>query len=370
MASDDNAFVRNPAVIRDTLKRVCDRNELAILVTPNAKFDLNFLWLDQEVFHVTATMSRDEALFALKAPGLKVRFPFGPRIFSAGTRLAGLGVARGRRSLRLAIPEELENDDFRRAYRVEKVGRVQVTFSSRRYELLRGSLVNISTGGARVFAGQNLGDEDVQIDDEIHVSIPLTPAITINGRARVRHRRGNSVGMEFRPTLHGALLDDLARWTFQKREEALAQFLETEEEGPRPAPREALDLAPEVPVIGLLGGGPELEARLRELFEGLPPVRRLPATVQGVRILGERARVLVLCHVASLDPDQVRRLAILLEPLRGKRPFALLGEGVEPARMMALANDWEAVLGTTLDRDGGAPLRRLAQGLFAQEPGS
>ena len=148
--SDESAIIRNADTIQEILRNVCDRNELAFLSTPYAKFELNFLWLDQEVIHVTATMSREDALYGLKSPSLTLRFPHGHRIFRATTSLLGIGLARGRKSLRLSRPEVLENDEFRRAFRVEKVGRVQVTFSSRKYDLLTGSLVNISVGGARI----------------------------------------------------------------------------------------------------------------------------------------------------------------------------------------------------------------------------
>lgn len=363
MAEAQESIVRNPDVIRDTLRRACERSEIAILVTPHAKFDLNFLWMDQEVLHVTATMSKEDALYGLRSGGLRVRFPSGPRIFSAPTRLLGVGMARGRKSLRLSIPMELENDDVRRSYRVERVGRVQVTFSSRRFDLLTASLVNISTGGARIHAAREPEDGDLQVDDDIHVTIPLAPEITINALARVRHCKGRSIGLEFRPSLQGKLLEALARWAFQKREEALAQFAQAGEApaGTVAAPEE---LDPEAPLLALVGGGAELEARLRSLLAGLAPFSHHPATAQTMRALAPLKRALVICALESGDRDLLRRLSVLLEPLRGRVPFVLLGEGMDPATLIALANDWEALLGTTLEREGGLPLQRLAQGMF------
>ena len=68
-------------------------------------------------------MSKEDAVFGLKSKDLRIRFPYGHHIFRAPTTLAGVGIAQGRNSIRLTVPPYLENDDFRRAYRVDKVGR-------------------------------------------------------------------------------------------------------------------------------------------------------------------------------------------------------------------------------------------------------
>lgn len=360
--NDESAIVRNPDAIRDILRVACDRSEIAILVTPYVKFELNFLWLEPDAVHVTATMSREDALYGLKSPQLKVRFPHGHRIFSAATSLLGIGLARGRKSLRLALPSLLESDDFRRAFRVEKVGRVQVTFSSRRYDLLTASLVNISTGGARVFASKELEEGDVQVGDAIHVSIPLAPGIQITGKAKVRHVKDRTIGMEFKPALDGKLLDDLSRWAFKKKEEAIQQFALAD----RDASGEPGFQDLQGPLIALVGGTPALEERLRPVLAGLPPLRRLPATVQTARVLAGLPGVLAVFLLESADPLAQKRLSLLLEPVRGRIPFVLAGTAIDPATLIRLANDWEALLGVALDAGGTASLQRLAAGLFSK----
>jgi len=363
--SDENAIIRNLDTVQEILRNVCDRNELAFLATPYAKFELNFLLLDQEVLHVTATMSREDALYGLKSPSLTLRFPYGPRIFRASTSLLGIGLARGRKSLRLSRPAALESDDFRRAFRVEKVGRVQVTFSSRRYDLLTGSLVNISTGGARIFSSREFEEGEILLDDVIHVSIPLTPEILINGPAKVRHVGDRSVGLEFRPTLSGNLLDDLSRWTFQKKEEAYHTFASRDLERAGDLAAKPAFLA-DGPCIALVGGPPGLEERLRTRLAGLPPLHRCPATVQTMRALAEAKGVMALFYLEGADHEHRVRAGTLLEPIRGKVPFFLLGgAGLGPSVLLQLANDWEALMGFSVEGEGLAPLANQVGGVFA-----
>ncbi|WP_306597708.1 PilZ domain-containing protein [Geothrix sp. 21YS21S-2] len=363
--SDESAIIRNFDTIQEILRNVCDRNELAFLSTPYAKFELNFLLLDQEVVHVTATMSREDALYGLKSPSLTLRFPHGPRIFRASTSLLGIGMARGRKSLRLSRPAVLESDEFRRAFRVEKVGRIQVTFSSRKYDLLTGSLVNISTGGARIFSSREFEDGEILLDDVIHVSIPLTPGILINGQAKVRHVGDRSVGLEFRPTLSGNLLDDLSRWTFQKKEEAYHQFASREQEKAGDHAAKPAFLA-EGPCIALVGGPPDLEERLRTLLAGLPPLHRYPATVQTMRALTEAKGVMALVYLDGADHEHRARAGTLLEPIRGKVPFFLLGgAGLGASVLLQLANDWEALMGFSIEGQGLAQLAKQVGGVFS-----
>ena len=360
--NDENTIVRNTDTIRDVLRNVCSRNEIAFLATPYAKFELNFLLFDGEVFHVTATMSREDALYGLKSPNLTIRFPYGHRIFRAATSLLGIGLARGRKSLRLTVPAMLENDDFRRAFRVEKVGRVHVTFSSRKYDLLTGTLVNLSTGGARIFSTREFEEDEIKVDDVIHITIPVSPEMTINTQARVRHVGDRAVGLEFKPTLSGPLLDNLSRWAFQKKEEALTQFAnQSQAEAP---PHESAVPVTGEPMIALIGVSPELEARLAKLLTGLPPLRRLPATVQTMRSLAETPNALVFYHLEDTSQLQLRRASVLLEPLKGKAPFILLGSTVDPSGLIQMANDWEALMGYSIGGTGDSLIARVVGGFF------
>jgi len=362
--ADDESVIRNPESILDILRTACRRNELAILVTPYAKFESNFLRVDQDQFHVSANMSKEDAQFGLRSPELRIRFPHGHRILTGITSVAGISIANGRRSLKLTFPPTLENDDFRRAFRVERVGRVQVTFSSRHYQLLVGNLVNISTSGARVFSAKDLEADDVLPEDIIRVTIPLTPEIVINTPAKVRHVKDRTIGMEFWPSLDGLLLDQLSRWTFQKKEEALVLLAQ-------PEPEERHEEIQAVPVaepqIALVGAMVELENLLRPLLAGLPPLRRYPANIQSMRALAASPKTLVLFHADSANSDGFKRISLLLEPLQNKVPFVLLSTALDQGTVRKMAHDLKAALGCALGPDGNALFPKLIAGIFRMQ---
>lgn len=221
MTTPLDTTIRNPDAIREVLKHVCYRRGSGVLVTLYAKFECNFIWLEMDVIHLTANITKEDVDFSLKSPDLKMRFAHGDTVLSASTRLLGIGMVQGRKTLRMAIPEALETNDFRESYRVERVGRVVVTFSSRKYELLNGKLINISATGARIMALKEFEEGDVRVDDTIHVTIPLAQGLTIVGKAKVRNVKDQFVGLEFKPKLDSHVLAQLTQWVTQKKAEAM-----------------------------------------------------------------------------------------------------------------------------------------------------
>ena len=129
-------LIRNPETITEIFKRACERRELIILVTPYLRFESSFLRHEGAEFHAAATMGREDAMYGLRSSDLRMRFPHGVSFLEAPTALKGFGIADGRKTLRLAVPEVLHEEDHRGAYRVDRVGRVPVTFSTPKYDLV------------------------------------------------------------------------------------------------------------------------------------------------------------------------------------------------------------------------------------------
>ena len=356
--------VRNLTVIRETLQNACECGELLFLVTPYMRFESNFLRLDEDAVHVTATMSKEDAQFGLRSADLRMRFPSGHEFYDAPTRLLGIGMAKGRQSLRLALPLTLGDDDYRSSCRVEPVGRVSVTFSSRRYDLLLGTVVNISTTGLRLYSLKALEDGEIQVEDEIHLALTLDPTITINCKAKVRYLNDHLLGLEFRPTPSGAQLDAFSRWVFQRREdERNQQRPRPSEEGPAKAGKDPLE-ATTVPTMTLVSGSAELEENLKALGEGLPPLRRMPPTIQTMKDLAGDRRTLVLFHIAATGADDRKRLKILVETLAGKVPFVLVGTNVDNAVLAQMGSELKALSAYPMGATTGNFLLRLLQGIF------
>jgi hypothetical protein len=356
-----DASIRNGGLIREILEHTCDHHEIVILSTPYMRFETTFLRLEEAWFHCHANMDLEDAKYGLRSPDLKFRFPYAEHFYEGATRLLGLGRAQGRQSLQLAIPVQLEDGDYRRAYRAEHVGRVPVTFSTRKYQLLLGTLVNISTSGLRLFLNRSYEDDELLVDDQIHVAFTLAGSIRINTKVHVRYVKDKVFGAEFRPPLSGALLEDLSRWVFQRREDdllALGRGVLAELPGgkaDRPAGAELI----------LFSSSSELGDQLAVLLAGdLPPLRRVPAIIQSVREFGPVSQALVLFHVDSPSWEARKRLRTLTEALPAAMPFVLIGTGMEPGLLSELGAELKAAWTFPLQPNPGSIFPRLLRGIF------
>jgi hypothetical protein len=357
--------IRNPAAIREVLKHVCYRRGSGILITLYTKFECNFVWLDQDIIHLAANITKEDVDFSLKSPDLKIRFAHTDTVLSGSTRLLGIGMVQGRKTLRMEMPTVLETNDFRESYRVERVGRVLVTFSSRKYQLLNGKLLNISPTGARIMATQEFEDGDIKVEDTIHVTIPLTPDIIIVTKAKVRNLKEQIMGLEFKPKLDGKVLEDLTRWVTQKRVEAVQPADEREKEGPTaPGQQEYLIPMGNDPIIALVGGSSELAMALEPMLAGLPPLHRFSGNVQTMTALAFMPNSLVLYYVGSADHEVRKRARLLLEPLQGKVPVLLLGTTIEKNKLHELATELKAAAGYSIQPTGNLLFPRVVAGIL------
>lgn len=355
-------IIKKAAQIREILQEACARREMLILVTPYLRFETSFVGLDSDALHVLATMSREDAVYGLKSPGLKIRFPHGLGFFEAGVEMKGLGLFGQRRTLKLSFPASLQENDQRVAFRVERVGRVAVTFSTPKPDLFSATLSDISVTGARIHCQEDLPADKLRVGDTLAITIPLVEALNINGHAVVRHCRGRSFGVEFRPQLPQDVLDPLSRWVFQHREEErerLARRLELGLEGARLS-------GPALPPRGILlvSADAGLEAQLREAAPDSHPFSRIQPTVQAVResLLSQPA--LALLHLRALNLDERRRTKALAEILQGRCPVLLLGTDIEGAVLFELATEWRASSALVWSAQRSSFFQRLVQGII------
>ena len=352
--------IRNETAILGALQHACEEGELLILVTPYLRFECTFLRLDEDAVHVTASMGPEDAMYGLRSAELRMRFPHGYSFVEGPTRLLGFGAVSSRKSLRLRLPDSLEEDDHRNAYRVERLGRVTTTFSTRRYALISASLVNLSTTGARIHSLRDFEDGEVAVDDTFTITIPLSEEIHINTKAKVRYIQARSVGLEFRPKLDGLVLERLSRWVFQHREE----------ERDRMRPQDIVPAAaPGLPgtrfCLTLVSASQELEDLLRGTLSDLPTLRRIPATGQAVKDALADDPALLLFHITGTGLEERRRLKALAEYLGGKWPFVLLGTGtISTADLFEIGNELKASSVYVLGPRPGTFFARLLQGIL------
>lgn len=355
------APIKKPEEIREILARACARRELLILETPYLRFESSFVALEGDELHVQATMSRDDAAYGLRGPDTVLRFPEALGFFEAPVQVLGLGQHEGRRTVRLALPRTVRENDQRVAYRVERVGRVEVTFSTPRANLYTATLLDISTSGARIHAHQDLPSGELTPGDRIVATIPLLADLRIETAARVRHTRGRTVGLQYQPELAEAVLEPLSRWVFLRREEERERLARRLELATRDLQRPS-SLPPAS--LLLVSHDALLEAELRPVLTGIHPLIRLAPSMQALKEALQAKPVLVVFHVADSGLDERHRLRALAEVAQRKAPLLVLGTGVDGATLFELASEWKAASAIAWMPARGAFLQRLAQGIL------
>jgi hypothetical protein len=343
--------------VREILGQACAHRELLILVTPYLRFESNFLLLEEGVLHARVTMGAEEATYGLRNADLRFRFPHATRFLEGRTRMLGFGMVEGRRSLRLEIPKTLQDDDHRGAYRAERVGRVEVSFSTPRFELRTGLLANLSTTGARIHHSHESLENHFKAGDAITVTVPLGEGLRINGTALVRWTQGRGMGVEFVPVLPEPVLTPLSRWIFQRREEDKDRLRGLS------APLSPAPTSGEGGLV-LVSNAQDLEQSLRETLVDLPPLRRVPPTVAALKEAVMSHPALLLFHLSNLGLDHRRHLKALAELLPARQPFMLVGQGVEAATLMELGTELKASAAVVLGPKIGPFFLRLVQGIL------
>ena len=358
-------LIRNSETILDIFKRACERREMLILVTPYLRFESSFVKVDGAEFQAAATMGREDATYGLRNAGLKVRFPHGVSFLEAPTELKGFGMQDGRRTLRLALPDTLMDEDHRGSYRVDRVGRVPVTFSTPSYDLIMGTLVNISTTGARIYSSRDFIDGELEPGQEMAVTIQLTDLIRINTKVKLRHVQGRTFGVEFRPQLEDQILNPLSRWVFEKREEDLERIARRGVDTVNPAGAGVAKVATGHPAgLLLVSGDAALETSLQALLGGLQPLRRISPNMAALKDALNQRPALVLYHLASLSLDERRRLKPMVETIQGRVPFLLLGTGVEGGALLELGSEHKATVSIVFNPERATFFQRLVQGVL------
>lgn len=356
-------LIRNAETIRDIFGRACERRELLILVTPYLRFESSFVKVEGAEVHAAATMGREDATFGLRNASLRMRFPHGVSFLEGATEMKGFGMQDGRRTLRLALPETLTEEDHRGAYRVDRVGRVPVTFSTPKYELLLGNLVDISTTGAGIYSTRDFQDGELEPGQDMAVTIPLTEAIRINTKVRLRHVHGRTFGVEFRPQLDDRVLNPLSRWVFEKREEDLERVARRGVEIVVPGEVGKVSVGRPAGLL-LVSGDADLEATLQTLLGGLQPLRRVPPTMAALKEALNQRPAMVLYHVPNLGLDERRRLRPMVEAFQGRVPLLLLGTGVEGGALLELGSEVKAAVSIVFHPDRSVFFQRLVQGVL------
>lgn len=356
------ATIKKREEIFDILTKACGRRELLILATPFLRFESSFVALQADELHVLATMSREDAIYGLRTPDLKIRFPHGLGFYEAAVESLGLGLHEGRRTVRVSIPKVVKENDQRVAYRVERVGRIPVTFSTPKANLHVAGLVDVSTSGAQLHAQRDIPPEELLPGDRIVLDIPLPDQISIHSAAVVRHVGGRRVGVQFAPRLPEEIEEPLSRWVFLKREEERERAARRLELAQAPEARPGT-LLPEQSIL-LVSSDSQLEDQLQEVLREVRPVVRLLPAVQELKEAMMCHPALAIFHIEGTGLDLRRRMKTLAEIAQRKVPVLLLGTSVDGASLFELSSEWKASSAMVWAPERTLFLQRLVQGIL------
>ena len=343
--------------VRKILRQACARRELLILATPFMHFESTFISLSKDELLVGAAMGEEEATYGLRVADLKVRFPHGTGFLEAQVRMQGLGDWQNTRVVRLTIPETLQDDDHRAAYRVERVEPVEVTYLLPEATPQTGRLRNISTTGLRLELPEAFSASELKIGQILNFSIPLTKEITISHAGRIRYVRGGTLGAEFTPMLDEAVLQPLSRWVFVRKEED--QSLR----------EHALKINPDG-VLLLVSHQAELEQALAAVLVGLPPIQRVAPNLQALQEGLAQSPSLLILHIDGADLALAPSLRRMAAYLAGHWPFLLLGTGLDNAPLFELGTELKATSSYLLGPTSGTFFHRLVGGILRRHEGA
>lgn len=355
------AIIKKQPEIRAILEKACSRREMLILVTPFLRFESAFITVHDLELSVLATMSREDAVYGLRSQELLIRFPQAMGFFEGHVQMLGLGLHDGKRTIRLTLPKLLKENDQRQTYRVERVGRVEVTFSTPKSNIYTASLVDVSITGARLHAQTDVPESSLNTGDMLLVDIPLNHEIKIQSAARVRHLRSRAIGIQFEPPLPERVRDPLSKWVFQRREEdreRLAQRLELGLHIEKTSPGHPSN------AILLVSGDGQLEEELKRSLGAAFPMVRVPPTVQPLKDALSSRPLLLVFHVGSVTLDDRRRMKTLMEMVQTTVPVLILGTGVEGSALFDLANELKADSSMAWSASRAVFFQRLAHGMI------
>ena len=329
----DGALQGQP--LEAALDELCDRREQLLLVTPYLTFESRFMERAGADLRVRATMSRSVVRSALAQQPLRLRFPWSLGLFGGPTRILDYEEAGGTKSLRIAVPPSLGPEDRRRAFRLALLGRTSGALGSRELALVRTTVENLCGHGLGVFCLDPLPANGFQAGRPVDVSLSLDQGPQIKATGRVCHGSGQFLGLVFTPPLAGAAKDQLAAWLAPRLEEAQQQW-EDRISLRLQAERAARPKAPPEGVL-LVGGGPDLHARLGAALDGVQPVRWVMPAMAPFSEAVIFQPPLVLLLALSGGTEESHRLRALLEYAPPHCPIVALGIGaeLEPARNLA-----------------------------------
>jgi hypothetical protein len=360
---------KNQDEIRSIFEDVCAERGLIILVSQYMKFEGNFVHLDGNEVHVRTLDGGEDALCILRVNDLNLRFPHKHVFMEANTKLIGLGMHEGAKTLRFSLPTAVFSMGGRKSPRITGLDDSHATISLKNRRLIKTGVADLSITGTKLALPEDLPQGEFIIKERIMLSIFVKKDISINSGAIVRHIGYRSLSLEFDPELPESVSDALSNWIFEKLE------------GPKPAATHDgagtgvathMDENEDDHVEGgilLITRDDELDSVLKKLLGEDRPFYRVITEIEPLRKKISRKPHLVILHLADTSMNEKKLLQSLLGVIPTDLPILLLGTNVKFETMFELGSGWKVLSSISWMIEKGPFLQRLVLGILRSRYG-
>ena len=350
------------AALKAVLTELGERKEHALLATPYLSVESRVLEVGPEALKMLSPFPKETAQRTLGEHPLRLRVPWKLSMLAGPVFLNGFGQEDRRRWILLERPPWLIPDEQRAQPRCDLLGRSYFTITTEELFQFRGSLENLSLGGALVMLQEQPPPWVFSPGRVVELGLRLDqgPALKVN--VRLGHGDFPRVGLAFQspsPELLGALdawlkprlAESLRRW--ENRRELRAQ-----------AEAAAKARAVANRAEGILIIGSQLMAEeVAEGMEGLGALKVGPAAVAPLKRLLNRPPQAVILQVVKGDMEERYRLRGLWQTLGLNCPLVVLGTG-QTGCAQEVAQELQADSSLQWDPGKSRFLGRLVLGLI------
>ncbi|MBI3131524.1 MAG: PilZ domain-containing protein [Acidobacteria bacterium] len=360
------AAIRGTA-LRSVLAELGERKEFALLATPYLSAESRVLEVAPGTLKLLSPFPKETAQRTLGEHPLRLRVPWQLSMLAGPVAWKTFGQEDRRRWIQVESPPWLAPDEQRAQTRCDLLGRSFFTLTTEDLLQFRGSVENLSLGGALILLQEPPPAGVLTPGRMVELGLRLEQGPTLKVRVRLQHGDYPRLGVAFQappPEFLGALeiwlkprlAESLRRWENRRELRAQAE-----------AAAKARAIASQAEGI-LVIGSQLLAEEVSEGMEGLGPIKFGPTALAPLKRLLERPPQAVILQVGKGDLEERYRLRGLWQALGLTCPLVVLGTGQTGcAQEVAL----ELHADSSLQWDPGKArfLGRLVRGLVQRAKG-
>lgn len=348
--------------LKAVLTELGERKEHALLATPYLSVESRVLEVGPETLKMVSPFPKETAQRTLGEQPLRLRVPWKLSMLSGPVFLNGFGQEDRRRWLLVEQPPWLIPDEQRAKSRCDLLGRSFFTVTTEELLQFRGSVENLSSGGALVMLKEQPPPGVFTPGRMVELGLSLDQGPALKVQVQLRHGDFPRVGLAFQSPspeflaaldawLKPRLVESLRRWENRRELRAQAE-----------AAAKARVVASQAEGI-LVIGSQLLAEEVADGMEGLGPLKVGPAAVAPLKRLLDRPPLAVILQVGKGDLEERYRLRGLWQTLGLACPLVVVGTG-QTGCAQEVAQELQADSSLQWDPGKARFLGRLVLGLI------